>query len=109
MVWEDGRVNACEILNDEIGNLNQDEIPDNFFQSKKSTKLRNKIKDTKCKMLLQCSGVWIINGKFGCSWKAVQMRIEQPKNLIEDYAFDDSDDDNDDKNIISSSEEEEDC
>ena len=55
VVWEDGRVNACEILNDEIGNLNQEEIPDNFFQSKKSTTLRNKIKNTKCKCTYECA------------------------------------------------------
>ena len=56
VVWEDGRVNACEILNDKIGDLDTDKIPNNFFQSKEAKKLRNKIKDTKCKprMNAQC-------------------------------------------------------
>ena len=43
------RVNACEILNDKIGDLDTDKIPNNFFQFKEAKKLRNKIKDTKCK------------------------------------------------------------
>ncbi len=37
VIWEDGRVNACEILNDEIGNLNQEKISNNFFQSDKAS------------------------------------------------------------------------
>ena len=55
VIWEDGRVNACEILNDEIGNLNQKEIPNNFFRSEKALKLRSKIKTTKCKCTYECA------------------------------------------------------
>ncbi len=55
VIWEDGRVNACEILNDEIGNLNQEKISNNFFQSDKATNLRKKIKDTKCRCTYECA------------------------------------------------------
>ena len=55
VVWEDGRVNACEILNDEIGNLNQKEIPKTFFRSKEALELRSKIKKTKCKCTYECA------------------------------------------------------
>ncbi len=27
--------------------------------------------------LIQCTGVWFAGGKFGCSWKAVQMRMDK--------------------------------
>lgn len=55
VIWEDGRVNACEILNDEIGNLNNKNISSNFFQSTKAKHLRKKIKDTKCKCTYECA------------------------------------------------------
>ena len=55
VIWEDGRVNACEILNDEIGNLNDKKISSNFFQSTKAKHLRKKIKDTKCKCTYECA------------------------------------------------------
>lgn len=52
-------------------------------------------KKTKVKMLLQCNGIWIVGGKFGCTWKAVQMRVT-PAPGFEDYAFlDDSDNEED--------------
>ena len=31
VVWEDGRVNACEILPDTIGNVNNEVFPKNIF------------------------------------------------------------------------------
>ena len=55
VIWEDGRVNACEILNDEIGNLNQKNILPNFFQTDEAKALRKKIKDTKCKCTYECA------------------------------------------------------
>ena len=51
------------------------------------------VKDTRCKMLVCCTGVWIINGKFGCSWKAVQMRLNVATKDLDDYAFRDTEDD----------------
>tara|TARA_B110000971_G_C20034248_1_gene513267 strand:+ start:2376 stop:4463 length:2088 start_codon:yes stop_codon:yes gene_type:complete len=55
VVWEDGRVNACEILPDTIGNLNNKKFPLNIFKSDKAKELRKKIKETKCKCTYECA------------------------------------------------------
>ena len=51
-------------------------------------------KGTKVKMILKCNGLWIASGKFGCTWKAEQIKIVTPVGFS-GYAFDDSDDDDD--------------
>ena len=43
--------------------------------------------------ILKCNGLWFSSVGFGCSWKAVQMKVKLPENL-EEYAF--RDDDNED-------------
>ena len=55
VVWEDGRVNACEVLHDTIGNITDKDTNKSFFQSKKAVELRKKIKDTKCKCTYECA------------------------------------------------------
>ena len=81
------------------------------------------VKNTRCKMLIQCTGVWVINGKFGCTWKVVQSRLNVAVKDLDDYAFreteddvqfvesdgdsDDDDDDDDDDDSDDDSEEEE--
>ena len=55
VVWEDGRVNACEILPDTIGNVNNEVFPKNIFKSDVAKKLRKKIKDTKCRCTYECA------------------------------------------------------
>ena len=55
VVWEDGRVNACEILPDTIGNVNTSDVQKDLFSSKKALELRKKIKDTKCKCTYECA------------------------------------------------------
>lgn len=44
--------------------------------------------------ILQCSGIWVAGGKFGCTWRVVQMKINPRNKKITGYAFvdDDSDD-----------------
>ena len=44
VIWEDGRVNACEILPDTIGNLNNKNFPKDIFKSSKAKELRKKLK-----------------------------------------------------------------
>ena len=53
-------------------------------------------KGARVKALIQCSGVWFAGGKFGMSFKALQMKITPPANLTDAYAFDDSDDEEED-------------
>ena len=55
------------------------------------------VKGTVGKALLECVGVWFAGGKFGVSWKVIQMRVKVPKS-IQGYSFlSDSDDDEDDE------------
>ncbi len=55
VVWEDGRVNACEILPDTIGNINNEEFPKDIFSSNTAKNLRKKIADTKCRCTYECA------------------------------------------------------
>lgn len=48
-------------------------------------------KGAKVSAIAQCLGIWVAGGKFGCSWKVVQLRIE-PQAGINGYAFRDLDD-----------------
>lgn len=48
-------------------------------------------KGSKVKMILKCNGLWIASGKFGCTWKAEQIKINNPVGFS-GYAFEDSDD-----------------
>jgi hypothetical protein len=48
-------------------------------------------KGTKVKMILKCNGLWIASGKFGCTWRAEQIKINSPIEYS-GYAFDDDDD-----------------
>ena len=44
------------------------------------------LKGAKVTALVQCTGVWIAGGKFGTTWKVVQLRVEQSAKIT-DYAF----------------------
>jgi hypothetical protein len=48
-------------------------------------------KGTRVKMLISCNGIWIVNGKFGCTWKAEQIRINPPVGFDDFSIMDDSD------------------
>jgi hypothetical protein len=66
----------------------------------------NAFKGAKVTAIIQCLGIWVAGGKFGCSWKVLQMRVSPPQTIkgyafkeLEDDKADDSDieDDDDDK------------
>ena len=63
------------------------------------------VKGTRCKMLIQCTGIWIINGKFGCTWKVVQARLNVATKGLDEYAFRET---GDDVEFVESDEEDED-
>ena len=83
-------------------------------------------KGSKIKAVLKCNGVWLANGKFGCTWRAEQVRATIPEGGLMDFAIqtdsededeevqtetnliDDSDDDEDDEVSDMKQEEEED-
>jgi len=43
-------------------------------------------KKSKVKMLLRCNGIWVVGGKFGCTWRADQIMIT-PAPGFDDCAF----------------------
>ena len=59
-------------------------------------------KGSKVRMLLKCNGLWIAGGKFGCTWKAEQVKIKAAPGFT-DYAFlEDSDEEDTHQKIDSS-------
>ena len=66
-------------------------------------------KGSKVKLLLRCNGLWVANGKFGCTWRAEQMKVTRAA-TFDDYAFDDSDEEEEvekiDQNFVDSESEE---
>lgn len=49
-------------------------------------------KGAKVTAIIQCLGIWVAGGKFGCSWKVLQMRMSLPQ-TINGYAFKELEDD----------------
>lgn len=45
------------------------------------------VKKVEVTALVQCTGVWFAGGKFGVSWKAVQMRLDSVPQGIRGYGF----------------------
>ncbi len=37
--------------------------------------------------LIQCTGVWFVNGKFNCKWKAIRVRLDSQPERITGYGF----------------------
>ena len=48
-------------------------------------------KGSHIRALIQCTGIWVAAGKFGLSWKIVQMVVEPRPGIGSGYAFDDED------------------
>lgn len=49
------------------------------------------LKGAKVTAIAQCLGLWLAGGKFGCSWKIIQLKVE-PQETISGYAFKDVED-----------------
>lgn len=85
IVKRDGKV-SCKVFGDNKMEFNvTDESSDNFVNISDLLK-----KGSKVKLLLRCNGLWVANGKFGCTWRAEQMKVTRAE-TFDDYAFDDSD------------------
>ena len=56
------------------------------------------MKGAKVKAVLKCNGIWIANGKFGCTWKAEQMRVKIPEGGLRDFAILSDSEDEDEEN-----------
>lgn len=58
-----------------------------FNKAQEQIDLRSvQLKGSKVMVIIQCSGIWVANGKFGCSWKVKQMQVSPPS-AITGYAF----------------------
>lgn len=51
------------------------------------------VKGSQVQALIQCVGIWVVDGKFGCNWKVQQLRVWPPKGLSGYSFLPDSDDD----------------
>jgi hypothetical protein len=44
-------------------------------------------KMSECVSILECSGIWIVSGKFGISWRPAQMKVYKNETKLTNYAF----------------------
>lgn len=43
-------------------------------------------KGAQVKNLVECTGIWVVNGKFGAGWRSLQMRVKNPESKFT-YSF----------------------
>lgn len=84
-----------EVYDTKRNTLNMRELIDN-----------GSFKGAKVTAIIQCLGIWVAGGKYGCSWKVLQMRVSMPQ-AIKGYAFKELEDDKVDESDIDDDEEEE--
>lgn len=71
------------------------------------------VKGAQVQVLMKCSGIWVVGGKFGCSWNISQVMVDAPA-TIKSYAFiddsegEDDEEDSDGEELVESSDEEDD-
>jgi len=64
------------------------------------------VKGTQVQALIQCVGMWFAGGKYGCSWKVVQMKVT-PAAGIHGYSFLDDSEDEGDADVVDGGSDEE--
>ena len=50
--------------------------------------LEHNLRGAQAMAIVQCTGIWLAGGNFGCSWKVLQMCIVPCKRTIDEFAFD---------------------
>ena len=88
--WENKH--SCKVYENKHNELNIDDDKGDNYKSLGKDIL---VKGTTINVALKCNGIWVINGKFGCTWRAEQIKVKLPEQSINGYAFDDDDDDMD--------------
>jgi hypothetical protein len=78
----------CEVYDTKRKQVNLKELIDN-----------GSLKGAKVTAIIQCQGIWVAGGKYGCSWKVLQMRVSPPQ-TIKGYAFKEIEDDKADDSDI---------
>ena len=85
VIKRDGNV-ICKVFGDGKVELNvNNSEADDFVDMNNLLK-----KGSRVKLLIRCNGIWHANGKFGCTWRAEQMKVKPVENF-DDCVFDDSD------------------
>lgn len=60
-----------------------------FYKDKEEIDITTiELKGAKVAAIMQCVGIWIAGGKFGCTWKAIQVKVT-PNEAVSGYAFQD--------------------
>ena len=54
------------------------------------------VKGALIKVVMKCNGIWVANGKFGCTWKAEQVRVKIPEGGLKEFAIMSDSEDEDD-------------
>lgn len=62
-------------------------LPDVYDTKKNKINLADvETKGARAMVIMQCTGIWIVSGRFGCTWKALQIIISPPASL-KGFAF----------------------
>ena len=78
-------------INEFKENNNKKEVNVNNSDQEDYVDMNNLLKKgSKVKLLIRCNGLWSANGKFGCTWRAEQLKVKVSENFDE-CVFDDSD------------------
>jgi len=83
-------VHQCKVYDSNKKLFNIDDNDSTDYMSLETDIL---VKGSSMTVLLKCNGIWVINGKFGCTWRAEQVKVKVHEKAISGYAFRDDDDD----------------
>jgi hypothetical protein len=75
--FRDGKF-QCEVYNNKREQININDVD---------------MKRANVTAIVQCTGIWVAGGKYGCTFKALQMKVDSSRSKIEGYAFIDDEDD----------------
>ena len=100
VVKRDGK-HQCKLYDSEKNMFNIDDVDGEEYKSLETDVL---VKGSSMNVVLKCNGIWVISGKFGCTWRAEQIKVKVHEKAISGYAFrDDDDDDDEDVSGVTSS------
>ena len=75
--------------------------PDCYDITKEKIELDTIKKGSTVSAIIKCSGIWMAGSKFGCSWKVMQLLVNEPTNF-NGYSFNDDEDEQEDDKKVSS-------
>lgn len=82
--FRDGKP-GFEMFNLDSGDKIEDKEPSELF-----------VKGARVQAILRCGGIWIVGGKFGCTWTVEKIRVDAPEGSSKGYSFIDDDSDDED-------------